>query len=439
MSTETRWSPRWTGYEASREQFGRVVDGDGIHLILEDGRRVIDGTNTGAPLGHRHPDIVAAMEQAVRAPIVHEAWNWAERDEAVRDLAELAFGEDQDVIAGIRFCLSGSEANDLALSLAQAITGRQPLATRERAYHGGVGLARETTVQPQWHGGLSWERSGTDPVPRTVSVIELPAPHGERIGPTPCDPERDADALARAEGELTGVAAVIVDYTQGATYCSAPYQDRIADAARGAGALWIADEVVTGLGRTGPWFAFQTGASRPDMVTLGKGIGAGAVPAGAVVISRNLAEQIRGSTWQTAGTFRGHPMTVAAIRAHLRVLARDRLVERAATLDQSMYRLLAELARSHPSIRRIDGRGLHWSIELHGANWRTWRADSDEEPLATRVSARALDAGALIQTSGEDGMLVLAPPLISTEGDLERLVGALDHGLELADLEYQRQ
>lgn len=431
--------PRWTGYEASRERFGRIVDGDGIHLILEGGRRVIDGTNTGAPLGHRHPDIVSAMEQAVRAPIVHEVWNWAERDEAVRDLAELAFGEDRDVIAGVRFCLSGSEANDLALSLAQAITGRQPLATRERAYHGGVGLARDTTVQPQWHGGLSWEGGGADPVPRTVSVVELPAPHGERIGPTPPDPERDADALARAEGELTRVAAVIVDYTQGATYSSASYQDRIADAARGAGALWIADEVVTGLGRTGRWFAFQTGASRPDMVTLGKGIGGGAVPAGAVVMSRNVAEQIRGSTWQTAGTFRGHPMTVAAVRAHLRVLVRERLVERAAMLDQTMHRLLAELARSHPSVRRIDGRGLHWSIELHGADWRTWRADTAEEPLATRISARALDAGALIQTSGEDGMLVLAPPLICGERDLERLVAALDHALELADKECERQ
>ena len=413
MSTETRWTPRWTGYEASRERFGRVVDGDGIHLILEDGRRVIDGTNTGAPLGHRHPDIVAAMEQAVRAPIVHEAWNWAERDEAVRDLAELAFGEDRDVIAGVRFCLSGSEANDLALSLAQAITGRQPLATRERAYHGGVGLARETTVQPQWHGGLSWERGGADPVPRTVRVVELPAPHGERIGPTPCDPERDADALARAEGELTRVAAVIVDYTQGATYSSAPYQDRIADAARGAGALWIADEVVTGLGRTGPWFAFQTGASRPDMVTLGKGIGAGAVPAGAVVISRNLAEQIRGSTWQTAGTFRGHPLTVAAIRAHLRVLARDRLVERAASARPDHAPVAGRagaLTPEHPPDRRPRP-----ALEHRAARSQTGGRGGPTPPRSRlRHGCRHVrsNAGALIQTSGEDGMLVLAPPLI---------------------------
>jgi 4-aminobutyrate aminotransferase-like enzyme len=218
-------------------------------------------------------------------------------------------------------------------------------------------------------------------------------------------------------------------------YHSPAYQDRLADAAREAGALWIADEVVTGFGRTGTWFSFQGASTRPDIVTLGKGIGAGAAPGGAVVLSRRLAERIEGAVWQTAGTFRGHPITVAAMRAHLAVLARDELVERAAALDAVMYRLLSELATVHPSVQRIDGRGLHWSIELRGTDWRTWRANTAEEALATRVSARALEAGALIQTSGEQGMLVLAPPLISSESDLERLVRALDHGLVVADEE----
>ncbi len=374
------------------------------------------------------------MERAIRAPIVHEAWNWIDRDAAVEDIARLAFGAECDWLAGVRFCMSGSEANDLALSLAQAVTGRPELATRERAYHGGVGLSRDTTVQPQWHGGLSWERGGADPAPRTVKVVSLPAPGGERIGSEPPDAERDARALGAID--LSDVAAVIVDYTQGAVYSSPAYQDRLATLARGAGTLWIADEVVTGFGRTGRWFSFQEGTARPDIVTLGKGIGAGAAPAGAVAISRSLAERIDGSTWQTAGTFRGHPLIAAATRAHLQVLSRHGLVERARALDQTMYRLLSELANSHPSIRRIDGRGLHWSIELHGADWRTWRGDVEREPLATRVAARALEHGALIQTSGEDGMLVLAPPLICDERDLQLLVEALHHGVELADQEH---
>jgi 4-aminobutyrate aminotransferase-like enzyme len=427
--------PLWSGFEPGRGQFGRVVDGEGVHLILEDGRRVLDGTNTGAPLGHRHPDIVAAMSRAAQAPVIHEAWNSVERDKATQDLAEIAFANDPDWLGGVRFCLSGSEANDLALSLAQAVTGRTALATRERAFHGGSGLARDTTLQPQWHGGLSRPGGQVDVVPRSVPVVELPAPVGERIGGRPSDPELDRAQLAEAELLLADAAAVIVDYSQGATYHSAAYQDRLAEAAGHTGTLWIADEVVTAFGRSGAWFAFQGGGARPDLVTIGKGLGAGATPCGAVLVSRAFAERVDGAVWQTAGTFRGHASAAAAIRAHLAVLARDGLVGRVAALDEVLERLLRELAASHPSVRRIDGRGLHWTIELHGADWRSWRGDPAEEPIAMRVAVRALEAGALFQTSGERGFIVLAPPLISTEEDLGRLVGALDHGLTLADTE----
>ncbi len=226
---------------------------------------------------------------------------------------------------------------------------------------------------------------------------------------------------------------MIIDYTQGGVYHSGAYQDHLAHAAGRAGALWIADEVVTGLGRTGCWFSFQGGETRPDMVTLGKGLGGGAAPCGAVLVSRNLAEQLDGALWQTAGTLRGHVGAASAISAHLALLARERLVARAGELDAVMLALLQELASAHPSVRRIDGRGLHWTIELHGTDWQHWHGDATREPIATRVAAKALEAGALIMTSGEEGFLVLAPALISTEEDLERLVGALDHGLTLAD------
>lgn len=430
-------SQLWTGYADSRDLFGRVVDGQGVYLVLEDGRRVLDGCNTGAPLGHRHPEIVEAMQLAANAPAVPEAWSWVDRERAMEDLREIGFKGDEEWFGGLRFCLSGSEANDQALSLAQAITGRSALATRERAYHGAVGLARDTTVQPQWHGGLSWDSGRVDAVPRTARVVELPGPMGARIGGKRPVPQADIQRLANAEDLLADVAAVITDYTQGGIYHSSPYQDRLASAAANTGTLWIADEVVTGFGRTGTWFSFQDGESRPDLVTLGKGLGAGAAPAGAVMVSRRLAERLEGATWQSVATFRGHPITVAAVRAHLRVLARDKLVERVRMLDGLMFELMSELAASHPSVQRIDGRGLHWTVELHGPNWRSWRADTAEAPLATRVALRALEAGALIQTSGEQASLVLAPPFIIDEVDLRRLASALDHGLTIADQEFE--
>jgi 4-aminobutyrate aminotransferase-like enzyme len=133
----------------------QVVDGQGVFFQLADGRRVLDGSNTGGPLGHKHPAMVEAIRKAAETPVVNEGWSWIGRERAAEDLMRMAFGEEQDWVGAVRFCTSGSEANDMALSLAQALTGRAPLATRERAYHGLVGLSRSMTTQPHWHGGLA--------------------------------------------------------------------------------------------------------------------------------------------------------------------------------------------------------------------------------------------------------------------------------------------
>jgi 4-aminobutyrate aminotransferase-like enzyme len=422
-----------TGLNAGQSPLVRVVGGEGVHLILEDGRRVIDASNTGGPLGHAHPELVAAVRAAATGPVINEGWAWLERETAAQELIDQAFEAERDWVGSVRFFLSGSEANDAALSLAQAYTGRTALATRERAYHGMTGLAREMTVQPHWHGGLSFRDGGTRPAPRTVDVRQLPRPTKSRIGQLPPDADAAGSSLDRAGDSLEGVAAVITDYTQGGTYFSAEHQDAVAAAARGAGALWIADEVVTGLGRSGRWFAFQGGESRPDIVTLGKPLTGGAAPGGAVVLSHALTERLEGSSWQTYSTFRGHPLTVAAIRAHLAVAVRDRLPDRAAQLDSVFFERLADIAARHPSVRRADGRGLHWTIELEGPDWRSWHADTDELPIASRVAARALEADVLIGTSGEQTSLFLAPPLIISDSEVDRLMTGLDHGLRVAD------
>ena len=414
----------------------RIVGGEGVHFVLHDGRRVIDGSNTGGPLGHQHPDMVQAIHRAATNPVVNDGWLWAEREDAARELFDIAFAGEGSWIGAVRFFISGSEANDLALSLAQAITGRSALATRERAYHGMVGLARDVTVQPHWHGGLAVHSGGTRPVPRGAKVNVLPGPVGARYGGERALPL--SERLRDAEQVLRDSAAVIIDYSQGGVYYDAEYQDRVADAARKAGALWIADEVVTGFARTGRWFGFQGADSRPDMVTLGKPLAGGAAAAGAVVLSQRIVDQLEDKTWQTFSTFRGHPTMVTAMRALLRVIERDGLVQRVAALDSYMERRLLDIAERHPAVARVDGRGLHWTLELNGPSWKTWYADTDRPPLASQVALRALEAGALIGTSGEQTSVFLAPALIISEPELELLLNALDHGLDAADSELER-
>jgi 4-aminobutyrate aminotransferase-like enzyme len=422
----------FTGLNSGKATYGTVVGGDGIHFVLDDGRRLIDASNTGGPLGHRHPEIVAAVRDAATGPVINEGWFWPEREEAARELIETAFADELGWVGAVRFVLSGSEANDLALSLAQAITGRSTLATRERAYHGMVGLARDMTVQPHWHGGLSSPNGRVRPAPAGAHVVEIPAPEGARVGGTP--PTKSvSELLASADEQLADAAAVIIDYTQGGIYHSAQYQDTVASAAGRAGALWIADEVVTGFGRMDGWFAFQHGDTRPDIVTLGKPLGAGGAPAGAVVLSQELSELVDSECWQTYSTFRGHPLSIAAVRAHLRVITRDGLLSRAAELDDRICQRLTEIADQHPSVTRIDGRGLHWTIELDGPDWRTWSGNAIDDPVATLVAARTAEAGALVGTSGEAASLFVAPPLVISDDDLDRLFDALDYGLAAAD------
>lgn len=407
----------------------RVVRAEGVWFEFADGRRVIDASNTAAPLGHCHPEIVEAVRRAAKAPALNEGIGWLEREEAAEELIDTAFA-GEDWVGAVRFFISASEANDVMLALLQALTGRSKLATRERAYHGGAGLAREMTVQPQWHGGLSSPRAVSAP-PRLASVLELPAPPGARIGGTNGPLPGDLGA------GLEDCAAVILDYSQGGIYHRSDYQDAVADAARSAGTYWIADETVTGFGRVGGWFQFQHGDRRPDVVTMGKSLAGGGAPAGAALLSKRVVEQLGESSWQTYSTFRGHPIQVAAIRAHLRVSARDRIYERALAFDPVMLAGLSSLAERHPSVARIDGRGLHWTVELHGPDWRSWRGQ-EARPLASHVVDRALEAGVLIATSGEQTSLFLAPPLVVSEQELERIFQALDHGLVVADQELER-
>lgn len=418
-----------TSLTAGKDAVPNVVSAKGVWFELSDGRRVIDASNTAAPLGHAHPVIVEAIHGAAESPAINEGWGWEPREEAAAELIKTAF-RDEDWVGAVRFFISASEANDAALALSQALSGRTGIATRQRAYHGGVGLARETTTQPHWHGGLSSVESGVSAPPRLAKVGEVQAPVSARVkGDEKFLGENWDEETSRILGES---AAVLLDYSQGGIYHQAEYQDRIAKAARDAGTIWIADETVTGFGRTGDWFQFQSGESRPDIVTMGKCLAAGGSAAGAMVLSKDLHERLGGRSWQTYSTFRGHPIQVATTKAHVQESNRIGLYKKAREFDQIVFDRLTRIAADHPSVRRIDGRGLHWTVELHGPSWEQWRGQ-EAEPMASRVASAALAEGALFATSGEQTSIFIAPPLIVSEEELGLLLDALDKALLVAD------
>lgn len=119
-----------TGINAGSKPLVKVVGGEGSTFILDDGRRVVDGSNTGGALGHGHPAMVEAVRKAAIAPVINEGWFYAECEKAAEDLIDIAFAGETDWVGGVRVFISGGEANDQALSLSQVVTGRQAFATR---------------------------------------------------------------------------------------------------------------------------------------------------------------------------------------------------------------------------------------------------------------------------------------------------------------------
>lgn len=411
----------------------QVTGGNGTTLKLDNGRAVLDAMTTPAPLGHRHPKVVEAVRSALdESPTLDEGWSTPARERAAEALIDTALA-GEDWVGAVRFGLTGSEVNDLALSLCQALTDRQPLVTRERAYHGMVGLSRDVTVQPQWHGGLADSEGTVRSVPPSVEVRTLPFPRSTLGGGLSISTEQAREALAGSLEFLEGSAAVIIDYTQGGCYSTPAYQDVVADAASEAGALWVADEVITGFGKGGRWFNFQRGERRPDLVTLGKPMGGGLVPAAGIIVSKQVLDMIGSAGWQNYSALRSNDMAAAATSALIEVIDSEGLVDRADQLHEVIAEGMAQLLERHPSVDRIDGRGLHWWVDLHGSDWRQWTGSADGPSLAGAVAARVLDEGAMIATSGESHSVLITLPLVVSEEEIDLLLGALDEGLAVAD------
>jgi 4-aminobutyrate aminotransferase-like enzyme len=413
----------------------QAVRGRGTQLTLADGRIVIDvGAMSANLLGHCHPEVVAAVQAAAETVNLGDMVGYPPREQAVDDILDIAY-KGEDWAGSVALFVSSSEAADLGLGLAQMLTGREPLVCRRSGYHGGVGLAREVSHHPMWNTSLAALAGGALARPGYGVTREIPVPECGRAF-RPAGHDCAGACLDGAADALADAAAVIMDYSQGGVVPSAQYQDALANMARDAGAMWIADETVTAYGRMGHGFAFQRGSTRPDMVTMGKGITGGAVPAGALILSKEVVEAIGERRWMTSSTYRGHPLAVAAMSAVVKVIERDQLVERAARLGESLGPDLQSIADSHPSVRGVIGEGLSWLINVvepdRSLDEDEWRGDGQHTGISNAVHQAILDQGVLIpEFSGE--RLWIVPPLIISESDLATALEALDSALSVAD------
>jgi len=367
-----------------------LASGDGAVVTDVDGKTYLDllGGIAVNVLGHRHPAVIEAVTHQM-STLGHTS-NLYITEPGVALAEELVALLSPDTPARVFFCNSGAEANEAAFKLSR-LTGRTKLVAAQGAFHGRTMGALALTGQPG-------KQAPFEPLPGEVTHV----PYG------------DTDALAAAVGDDT--AAVFLEPIMGEGGVVVPPEGYLAaarDITARHGALLVLDEVQTGMGRTGTFFAHQHDGITPDVVTMAKGLGGG-LPIGACLAVGPAADLL--TPGLHGSTFGGNPVCAAAALAVLRVLATEDLVRHAAMLGKSVRHGIEAL--SHPLIDHVRGRGLLWGIALTA-------------PRAKEAEAAAREAGFLVNAAAPD-VIRLAPPLIITEAQIDEFIAALPGVLDTA-------
>ncbi|MDT5141924.1 MAG: acetylornithine/N-succinyldiaminopimelate aminotransferase [Mycobacterium sp.] len=367
-----------------------LASGDGAVVTDVDGKSYLDllGGIAVNVLGHGHPAVLDAVTRQMSTLGHTSNFYAAEPGIALAEALVGLLGADAET--RVFFCNSGTEANELAFKLSRLI-GRTKLVAAQEAFHGRTMGALALTGQPA-------KQAPFAPLPGDVTHV----PYG------------DANALAAAVDDAT--AAVFLEPIMGESGIVVPPDGYLAaarDITSGHGALLVLDEVQTGMGRTGTFFAHQHDGITPDVVTLAKGLGGG-LPIGACLAVGPAAQLL--TPGLHGSTFGGNPICAAAALAVLRVLTGEDLVRRAGVLGKALHQSIESL--HHPLIDHVRGRGLLCGVVLTA-------------PTAKEVEAAARAAGFLVNAAAPD-VVRLAPPLIITEHQIDTFVTALPGILDLA-------
>jgi taurine--2-oxoglutarate transaminase len=413
-----------------------IVGGRGARFRDADGREYLDMSSLAecANLGHQHPRIVAAIrEQAERLCFVTAAWGAEPRAQLAARLLEKAGFEGGRVF----FTLGGADANEHAVKFARQASGKPRgwVVTRDRSYHG----ASYATMALSGDARTSHQVDARD-----FRVTRVPAPYAYRcpfgsLSDDECG-ERAVAAVFEAIDEIGAgeVAAVLMETDAGTNGIVPPetYWPLLRGQTRAHGVWLIADEVMSGFGRCGEWFAWQRygEAGRPDLMTLAKGLTGAHLPLGAVVASREVAARLEHEMLQTGLTYCGHPLACAAGVAALEAYESERLVDRSRALGPRLLAALQAMRGRLPVMGDVrGGRGLFAVVELV-------KNPATREPLAPwpavhpslkRFVALGREAGVSFAVRGN--LVIVAPPLVIEERDLdaalalmERLLSGLD-------------
>ena len=420
-----------------------LVRGEGSELVAEDGRRLIDGMAGlwSVNLGHGREDLIEAAARQMRELPYAATFGGVSSPPAIElagKIAELA----PPGLSGVFFVSGGSEANETAIKLARRhwVRDGRPeksvILAHDRGYHGLTGVTTTATRLRPYHGDFGIA---------APDIEEVPAPYPYRCSAgTPCDPETCPVCTGAAlEQKVEGlgaerVAAVIVEPVFGSGGVIVPpsgYLRRLREICDRHELLLIVDEVITGFGRTGAWFACEHESVVPDLITFAKGVTSSYIPLGGVIVSDALWEELREpaahpGVLMHGFTHSGHPVACAVALANIEAIEREGLLAVVREKAETLAALVAPLG-DHPHVGEVRQAGLMVGVELVAdkATRQRWPVEAER---GRNAAAEARRRGLLTRGLLGD-VLCLAPPFTIADETMERAVEILGESIEATE------
>jgi len=339
-----------------------VAGGEGSYFWDFDGNKYLDFSSqlVFTNIGHQHPTVIKAIQEqaALYTTVAPQHANEA-RGEAAKRITARAGAHHNKVF----FTNGGADGIENAIRLVRLHTNRHKVLSFYRSYHGNTGAAIASTGDPRrWPNEYSyghvhffgpylyrsafWAQSEEEECKRALEHLEQ---------------------VIIFEGPQT-IAAILIESvvgTAGVLVPPAGYLEGVRALCDKYGIKWIADEVMSGFGRTGKWFAYQHSTAEPDLIVFAKGVNSGYVPLGGVIISDEIAATFNDRVFPGGLTYSGHPLATAAAVATLDVMADEKIVENAAAMGENVIKpLIQELMDKHKVIGEVRGKGVFWALDL---------------------------------------------------------------------------
>src|SRR5512143_2822847 len=408
-----------------------VKTAKGVYFWDVDGKRYLDFNSMTmcVNIGHGDERVIRAMqEQAAELPYAAPGMTTRIRALASQAVAQVTPGGQ---LSKVLFTLGGADANENAIKLARGYTGRFKILARYRSYHGASAGAMAATGDPR---RVAWEPGLMPGVVHFLDPYRYRSTfHRTNLDISEAEVCRDylnhLEELIRYEGPES-IAAILMESVTGTNGIIIPpdgYMQGVRALCDKYGIVMIADEVMSGFGRTGKWFAVEHWDVVPDIMTMAKGLTSAYAPLGAVAMKPEIAAAFNEQAFESGLTYTSHPVSLAAALANISVMKEDKIVEHAAGMGPVLKRMLTDLGEAHPSVGEVRNLGLFGILELVKDRetkepMAPWNGSSPEMAALKKF---CLDHGLFLYTHWHTVLII--PPLIISEEELKEGFDVLDN------------